>query len=286
MAERYTGVLLLEGLSKDLINTIHKQKKIPIEWLDQRHSYYPHQFLVLKNGTSRSALARVTFDCKTAILLDNEIEAYGIRPKNKEQTMAMSALMDEEIPLTVLTGRAGTGKTLLSMAVALHKMDLKRYDRLIITRPMSQVGRRDLGALPGDVKDKFGPYLINYMSNLEQLVKVPTMHTLQQYRVEFLPLQLIRGASFFNCIILADETQVLDRHEMLTLGSRVGEGCKIIIMGDLRQRDENIAREKTGIYKLMNDKRIKESPLVSAIELKKVERSPLAQLFAEVFDET
>ncbi len=283
----YTGVKVLENLSPEVLNKIHNKKVISTSQLDGRAAFYPHMFLVLKATGQQSALARVGSTAKEVLLLDQKTSASGIEPRNKEQIMAMNVLMDDEVPLNIMTGRAGTGKTLLSMAVALEKIEQKKYKRLILTRPMSQVGKRDLGALPGDVGEKFGPYLNNYYSNLEYMVGPKSViDAINQYKIEFIPLQLMRGTSFFNAFIIADEVQVLDHHEMLTLGTRMGEGCKLVVMGDLNQRDENIAKNRTGIYKLMQDNRIKESSLASAIELIKIERSALSRLFAETFDES
>lgn len=287
MADKFTGVRRVLGLSSTILDKVHREKKIAISELSGQFTYYPHMFLVLKNGAeNQSALCKVSANAKWAVLLDTNISVSDITPRNKEQIMAFSMLMDDDVPLNILTGRAGTGKTLLTLAVALQKIGDRKYDKLILTRPMSQVGRRDLGALPGDVRDKFGPYLMNYMSNLEFLVGPKNVgHAISQAKIEFMPLQLIRGASFFNTFVIADESQVLGYHEMLTLGTRIGQNSKLVVMGDLNQRDEKIARDKTGIHKLMQDRLIKESPLASAIELIKVERSEIAKLFAETFEE-
>ena len=208
--------------------------------------------------------------------------------------MAMDALLDTSIGVVALTGRAGTGKTLLSLAVAIQLMEEKVYDRIIITRPMSQVGKRDLGILPGDISEKFNPYLINYMCNIEQIIKFDkkghrtrfdnTNDIFERFNIHIVPLQLIRGASWINTFIIADETQVLDFHEMATLGTRVGEGSKIVILGDLNQRDEKITKEKTGLYKFINNQQAQESPLVASIELLKSERGKISELFASVFE--
>jgi len=128
---------------------------------------------------------------------------------------------------------------------------------------------------------------MNYMTNLEQFVggRGNVSFLVEQMKIEAVPLQLFRGASFNKTLVLADEMQVCNHMEILTVGTGIGDGSKLIIMGDLNQRDENIAKEKTGLHKLMNDKKIKESGLVAAICLQKCERSATARLFAEVFEE-
>lgn len=281
----YTGVKVLQT-SKQVIDTLYAEGEVNVDCFDEAGPFYPNMFLVLKNDESNSALAIVGKSGDVIVPLHKNLQASGIKPKNKEQAMALHALMDDTIPLHIMTGKAGTGKTLLSIAAAMQKMEEKKYDKIIITRPMSQVGKYDLGALPGDISEKVNPYLLNYMTNIEQIVgKRAVQDALEQFNIEVIPMQLIRGASFTKAYIIADEVQVLDFHEMLTLGTRVGEGSKIVVMGDLDQRDEKIAREKTGIWKIQEDEKMKKSKLVSSIELIKVERSELAKLFAEVFKE-
>lgn len=288
MTTNYTGVEVVE-VKSELIDELYKEKSVAI-W-EAEVTFYPNMFVYLKSelDDGQGAICVVDPEGQNLCLLrDKKLSAFSVRPKNKEQVMAMSVLLDDRIPLCMMTGRAGTGKTLLAIAAALQKVDDKKYDRIIITRPMSQVGRYDLGALPGDVDEKFGPYLENYLTNISQMVgnNRGTAHDLmQQYNIEAMPLQLIRGASWAGAFIIADEVQILDYHEMLTLGTRIGSDSKLVIMGDLNQRDEQISKTSTGLHKVMNDSKMKESPLTSAIELWKCERSRLAKLFADVFEE-
>ena len=126
-----------------------------------------------------------------------------------------------------------------------------------------------------------------YLCNLEFMLggnPNAVFDLVHQYRIEFIPIQLIRGASWHDAFIIADEVQTLDYHEMVTLGTRVAEGSKLVIMGDLGQRDEKIEKEKTGIYKFVNSKGAQKSSFVASLELIKSERSPVSQLFADVFE--
>lgn len=287
--DSYTGVKVFE-LSHTFIDQIYASGLIDVP--DKRQSWHPNQYIYLKaNDTTqvKGAITRVSKNGKELELIrEKEVQAFGLKPKNKEQVMAMSGLLDDDIKLCTLTGKAGTGKTICTIAAALQKIDEKVYDRIIITRPMSQVGKYDLGALPGEVNDKFGPYLENYVSNIQQLVgnkKGTAQDLIQMYKMQAMPMQLIRGASWVKAFIIADECQVLDHHEMLTLGTRVGEGSKLVVMGDLGQRDEDIAREATGLHHIINSKRMKDSPLTCHIDLIKSERSPLSELFAETFED-
>lgn len=272
---------------EQIIEDIYADDKVKI-W-DKRLALYPNMYVELRSTTieKHTALGRVDATAEWIIRIQAQ-DIGGFKPRNREQVFALDALMNDDIPVVVLTGSAGTGKTILTMAAALDKIQDKRYSRCIITRPMSQVGKYQLGALPGGIDEKFNPYLLNYMTNLEQFVsgsRANVEYLVEQYKIEAMPLQLFRGASFNKSFVIADEMQICNHMEVLTVGTRIGEGSKLIVMGDLNQRDENIDKEKTGLYKLMNDKRIMESGLVAAICLQKCERSEVANLFAHVFEE-
>lgn len=181
-----------------------------------------------------------------------------------------------------------THNTLLSLGAAVQGIEDKKFKRLILSRIMTQVGQQELGILPGELNDKFRPYLLNYMCNLELILGThkDNMEDLaDRYNAEFMPFQLIRGASFHNSFVLIDEAQTLGYHEMLTLGTRIGAGSKLVVLGDLKQRDTKIAKDKTGIFKFVNNELSKESPFVATIELLKSERSDVATLFADIFEE-
>lgn len=280
----YTGVKVLT-LPKTTIQTIYKDKSIPLP--EEIRSSPQNLYVVCKDSTGQSDSALARIKKKNLVLLDSNIKCSNLSPRNKEQRMAMDALLDDDIKVVTLTGRAGTGKTLLTLAAALDAMDKKKFNRIILTRPMSWVGKHSLGALPGDVDEKFRPYLQNYLCNLEFMLggKPEAIEDLvDQYRIEFIPIQLIRGASWHDAFVIADEVQPLDYHEMVTLGTRIAEGSKLVIMGDLAQRDEKIAKEKTGIYKFINSESAKNSEITASLKLIKSERSDVSQLFAEVFD--
>lgn len=283
MSNFYKGVQVL-AVKKEIIDSLYKNKEITI-W-DKRYKWPQNLYIVLKdeiNGQS-SVLTKVKKD--KLVLLNSKINASNIYPRNKEQIMALDALLDDSINIVVLSGPAGTGKSILTLAAALDKIQNQKYKKLVLTRPMSWVGKVGLGYLPGDVKEKFVPYLLNYMCNLEYMLDGNRQYVqdlIQQTAIEFIPIQLFRGASFFDTYLIVDESQTLDSHEMVTVGTRVGENSKLVILGDLSQRDEKIAREKTGMYKFVNNALAQDSKMVASIELKKCERSPVAALFAEIF---
>lgn len=295
----YTGVKVLE-VSLDLINELYLSKSLPIVKLPPQQ-YWQNEFLVIKDITGGTASALCRIIKESAFLINTKQldkgKVVGLKPRNKEQEFAMDALLDETIRVVALTGSAGVGKTLIALACAMHLKDTSKYDRIILTRPMSQVGiERTMGFLPGTVDEKFLPFLSNYFDNMEQLagsnkkrngIRQQFNHeeTMDFYNIECIPLALIRGASWVNSIILADEVQSLPKHEMLTLGTRVGETSKLVLMGDLKQIDGYIKGPETGLYKFINSKQAKESELVASIHLLKSERGPVSTLFANIFEE-
>jgi PhoH-like ATPase len=280
----YTGFRQLD-VQQQLIDTIYEKGQLEV-W-NSRLALHPNLYLELKSSANEknTVLARVDSTGKIVKRLSS-IEVSGIKPRNREQVFALDALMNDEITVVALTGPAGTGKSLLALAAAFSKIQDKTYDKVILTKPMSEVGKYKLGSLPGGIDEKFNPYLLNYMTNLECFVSPKyAKDMLNQNKFEMVPIQLMRGASFHNCLVLADEVQVLDYMEILTIGTRIAEGSKIVLMGDLQQRDSNITKEKTGLYKLSQDKRARESSLMVALELQQCERSPTARFFAQIFNE-
>lgn len=286
MSETYTGFRLFE-VNDNLVQELHKEKEIKV-W-DKRLAFYPNMYVELKSESNPKNVCYGKVGSNSEIIYKISSQKVStISPRNREQIFAIDALMDDEVPVVVLTGPAGTGKTICCLAMALYKIEKKRYEKVIITKPMSQVGKYNLGILPGNVAEKFDPYLLNYTTNLEQFVggnKKVVQDIFEQCKFEMVPIQLMRGASFNNSLIILDEAQVLNHLDLLTIGTRVGENSKIVIMGDLSQRDDPIAKEKTGIYKIVNDIMAKESPLISIVELQICERSATARFFANLFKE-
>ena len=292
----YTGVKVI-NTTKELIDQIYINKELDISLLDGRYKLQENQnqYVILNNKVydeqhneiyagSASIITKVKNNKLVKINIDKTKTISGVNPRNKEQAMAFDALLDEEIKVVTLTGNAGCGKTLVTLSAALHLMDKGAYDRIILTRQMYQVGKIDLGILPGEIESRFGPYLKNYMCNFEHLLgsRRSTQDLIAYYNIEFLPFQLIRGASWPNTIIIADEFQNADIHELLTLGTRVGDNSKIVVMGDLSQRDTKITKEKTGMFYWVNHNKVKSSELTASIHLLKNERSLVSKLFSEV----
>lgn len=284
MSENYTGVKVITA-RPEIINALWEKGKVDI--FDNRYAWHENMFVVVKDeaGEYESALCRVKGPQIHLLPPKRQLGAQGVHPRNKEQEMTMSALLDDDIKVVVLTGKAGVGKTLLGLAAAIEKVQEGKYEKILLSRPMSNVGRYNLGMLPGTVDEKVLPYMGNFMDNLVYLVgKKAVEDLITQAKIEFVPLALIRGHSWMNAYVIFDECQTLDNHEVLTIGTRVAEGTKLVICGDLNQRDERIAKDKTGMYKFVNHDLSKSSSFVSSIELQKSERGPVSALFADVFE--
>jgi hypothetical protein len=181
-----------------------------------------------------------------------------------------------------------THNTIGAIAAAVQSVFDKEYEKIIYSRIMSQSGHYDIGTLPGDLQERYDPYLQAFHCNAELLQEGKRKFIdslLKENRLEFIPAQLFRGASFARSYIIMDEVQTLTHKEMLTIGTRVGPGSKIVFCGDLNQRDEDISRFDTGFWAAINREGMKNSPIVSVVELVKSERGKVSALFSEVFND-
>ena len=285
---RCDQIAVIDNLSTSAIDELYRTKLVPIHKLGPKIlDIAPYQPLILKATSGQSALGIVSANGSKIKLVSNKPKLSGIEPRNKEQQFFAAQLLDPKIPLNIAIGRSGCGKTLLSLAAAITQAIMgDQYSKIVLTKPMEIVGSIGLGALPGDVHDKFSPYATNYMHQFSELLgdngQVLIDGFFARGRIQYVPIQLMRGTSFKNAFIIADEVQVLNQHEMLTLCTRVGKGSKLVLLGDLAQRDKNIAIPNTGLYKMLTSNLIKESPLASTICLIKNERSALVDLVDQV----
>lgn len=287
----YSGTRLISVLP-EVINILYEKKKLDLDInnriFDKRLRFpIQNEYILLQSkiDSSQSAVGRVNGDYLH--LVNGNLSIMGISARNLEQRILMEALLCNNIKVIFVTGRAGSGKTLLTLSAAIHELDQGNYRRLILTKPMSQVGKHPLGILPGEVDQKFSPYLDNYMDNIEHLLggkQNSIKDFTSQYRMDFKPLQLMRGASWQGAFVILDEAQTLNFLEIATIGTRVGENCKIVIMGDMKQRDEKIDIEKTGMYKFINSAQHQQCSFSVNVHLEKIERGEIALLFADIFE--
>jgi PhoH-like ATPase len=215
---------------------------------------------------------------------------WGIRPRNKEQSFALDLLLNDEIRLVTIVGKAGTGKTLLAIAAGLQKtMEEGIYQKLLVSRPVFPLGR-DIGYLPGTVEEKLNPWMQPIFDNVEYLMNLSRSekkagrgyHELLDLGIlEIEPLTYIRGRSIPNQYIIVDEAQNLTPHEVKTIITRVGDGTKIILTGDPYQIDNPyVDQTNNGLIHVVN--RFRNERLAGHITMSKGERSPLAELAANL----
>jgi PhoH-like ATPase len=249
---------------------------------------FPHQFLILKSHgqPSRSGLARY-FQKSARPLTHGDSVCWGIRALNKEQKFALELLLNDQIKVVTLVGRAGTGKTLLALAVGLEKvLEENVYTRLLVTRPVIPMGN-DLGYLPGSKEEKLRPWMQPIYDNLEFIFNnhedpfedVNNLMTRGTLTME--ALTYIRGRSIPRQYILCDEAQNLSPHMIKTLITRVGEGTKIVFTGDPEQIDHPyLDRNSNGLTYLVE--KLKREEIAGHVTLLKGERSKVAELGARL----
>ena len=225
---------------------------------------------------------------RDAIVLVKSREAFGIRPRNDEQKMALDACLNPNVKLVALTGGAGTGKTLLALASALEQE--RDYEQIILSRPTVILGNQDIGFLPGDQKSKMGPFLQPLMDNLNvikeqfrpgsrEAQRIDNMLSMEKLIIE--PLAYIRGRSLGKCFFIIDEAQNLTPHEIKTIITRAGEGTKMVFTGDIFQIDQPYLDQWSNGLTHLSEK-LSGQQLFQHVFLRKGERSALADLAAKL----
>jgi PhoH-like ATPase len=210
--------------------------------------------------------------------------AYGIVPRNAEQTFALHAITNPSVPLVSVSGKAGTGKTLLALAGALEQR--RQFRQIYLARPLVPLSNKDIGYLPGDIKSKINPYMQPLWDNLNiikhqydekerEYKKIDEMVEMEKLHIT--PLAYIRGRSFSNIIFIVDEAQNLTPHEVRTIITRAGEGTKMIFTGDIFQIDTPYLDSRSNGLSFLID-RMQGQRLYAHVNLDKGERSELANL--------
>ncbi len=254
---------------------------------------YPNQFVLLKNNAnpSQTALGRFNHQ-KRAVVQVASVKhgVWGISARNKQQQFALDLLLNDDIRLVTLVGKAGTGKTLLALAAGLEKtIEARAFQRLVVSRPVFPLGK-DIGFLPGDIEEKLRPWMQPIRDNLDFLMgasavagrakgKKDLQGLFDLGMIEVEPLTYIRGRSMPNQYLIVDEAQNLTPHEIKTIITRAGEGTKVVLTGDPYQIDNPyIDSSSNGLTFVVE--RFKEEPIAGHITLMKGERSDLAELAA------
>ncbi|MBW5444850.1 AAA family ATPase [Cohnella sp. CFH 77786] len=285
--DQYAGHVTLH-VHPSVIDEFYNHRSLAVGNLGVPERLLPNEFVILRDelGTSKSALLKVSPDGRKLepLHLSNE-PVWGITARNAQQRMALELLLNDEIPLVTLSGRAGTGKTLLTLAAGLMKVeDEHKYKKLLIARPVVPMGK-DIGYLPGEKEEKLRPWMQPIYDNLEFLFDTKKSGDLDKIlmglgSIQVEALTYIRGRSIPGQFIIIDEAQNLSKHEVKTIVSRVGENSKIVLLGDPEQIDHPyLDAQSNGLTYLVE--RFKEEGISGHVTLEKGERSRLAQLAAE-----
>lgn len=303
----YRGVEVVE-VDERLVDAFYKNERlVPPASINP----CPNQIVIIKSvrdgQTTKSAITKAVGDLgapKTLVPIVKIDQAFGLKPRNKEQSFSLDLLFDDRIRLLTLVGPSGTGKTLLALAAALEQLkglgepDKARYDKLIVTRPVQPVGK-DIGFLPGTMQEKMEPWIAPVRDNLNFLmdsrrnrprkgrdgsrVSDDSYLQLMQDRglIEIEAITFIRGRSIPNAFIVIDEAQNLSTHELKTIVTRVGDGTKIVLTGDIDQIDNvHVDVFTNGLSYAVE--RFKDHPIAGHVTLLKGERSELATLASKI----
>jgi PhoH-like ATPase len=287
VSDQYTGSSTLH-VHPSVIDEFYSTRSLSVNQLGIKASLYPNEFVILRDelGTSKSALLKVTSDGQRleSLHMSND-PIWGITARNAQQRMALELLLNDDIPLVTLTGRAGTGKTLITLAAGLMKVeDEHRFKKLLIARPVVPMGK-DIGYLPGEKEEKLRPWMQPIYDNLEFLFDTKKAGDLDKIlmglgSIQVEALTYIRGRSIPGQFIIIDEAQNLSKHEVKTIVSRVGENSKIVLLGDPEQIDHPyLDSQSNGLTYLVEH--FKDEGISGHITLEKGERSRLAQLATE-----
>ncbi|MBI0578350.1 MULTISPECIES: PhoH family protein [Bacillaceae] len=283
----YTGFIEV-FLPIELLGRFYEKGELYLSEI-ANHPFYPSQFLIMKDalGGSASAIGMVDKTSKKVKkLVLNQEHVWGIHPRNVQQTMAIELLLRKDITLVTLIGKAGTGKTLLALAAGLMQTeDFREYKKLLVARPIVPVGK-DLGFLPGEKQEKLRPWMQPIFDNLEFLFNTKKPGELDAIlagmgSIEVEALTYIRGRSLPKQFIIIDEAQNLTKHEVKTILTRVGEGSKIVLMGDPEQIDHPyLDAYNNGLTYVVE--KFKDQDISGHVKLLKGERSGLARLAADL----
>jgi PhoH-like ATPase len=282
VSQVYTGSRLIEDVDSKEIDVLYASYGVDGGEINCVTGPMANENFILRNG-QKSILARFDpFDNK--LVRVDKPTAYGIMPRNAEQSFALHMLMDNRIQLVSLSGKAGTGKTLLALAAALELRS--EYRQIFLARPIVPLSNRDLGFLPGDIQSKLDPYMQplfdnlsvirhQFKSNDKRSIKINEL--LEQNKLLITPLTYIRGRSLQKSFFIVDEAQNLTPHEVKTVITRAGEGTKVVFTGDIHQIDHPyLDKRSNGLTYLIS--RMKGQDVFAHITLEKGERSELAEL--------
>jgi PhoH-like ATPase len=234
-------------------------------------------------GGSSAALGRVTAD-KQVKLVRGDREAFGLHGRSAEQRVALDLLLDPDVGIVSLGGRAGTGKSALALLAGLEAvMERQQHRKIVVFRPLYAVGGQELGYLPGSESEKMGPWAQAVFDTLGALVSQNILdEIIARGMLEVLPLTHIRGRSLHDTFVIVDEAQSLERNVLLTVLSRLGTASRVVLTHDVAQRDNLRVGRHDGIAAVIE--KLKGHPLFAHVTLTRSERSPIAALVTEMLE--
>ncbi len=268
-----------------IIDYVYEGQEVTFE--REEGKFKPNQFLMLVSNANEKKTALVRF--KNYNLPVSKVSEYkkgiwGLKPRNKEQMFALDVLLDPDIPIVTLVGKAGCGKTLLAIAAGLDQvLDQERYKKLVVSRPVQPLGK-DIGYLPGTMEEKMRPWLMPIQDNIDHLLngkKESMSMFFDNGTIQIEALTYIRGRSISNAFIIVDEAQNLTIHELKTIITRVGENTKIVLTGDIEQID-SVYLDSTSNGLSYAVEKFKVHDLSGHMTLIKGERSKVATLASKV----
>lgn len=288
-AEEYRAELVVESgwtgmaevdVAADLLDALYDEAVVD---LDAARDLPCHTGLVLVSERG-SALGRVTPE-KRVRLVRGDREAFGLHGRSAEQRIALDLLLDPEIGIVSLGGRAGTGKSALALCAGLEAvLERRQHRKVVVFRPLYAVGGQDLGYLPGTENEKMSPWAQAVFDTLGAVTTSEVVEeVLDRGMLEVLPLTHIRGRSLHDAFVIVDEAQSLERNVLLTVLSRIGRDSRVVLTHDVAQRDNLRVGRHDGVVAVVE--KLKGHPLFAHVTLTRSERSPIAALVTEMLEE-
>jgi PhoH-like ATPase len=284
--ELYKGKDIIEPVDGGIIDLLFQDGSVPLGMVPLDRVPFPNEYFIIRNQ-SKSILATYNGEEKAFRHIQKR-RAYGVEPRNAEQTFSLDALFNDTIPLVTMAGKAGTGKTLMALAAALEKRSA--YKQIYLARPVVPLSNRDIGFLPGDIKSKLDPYMQPLFDNLnviqnqfdETSTESKRIHDMvENGKLVITPLAYIRGRHLSKIFFIIDEAQNLTPHEVKTIITRAGEGTKVVFTGDPYQIDTPYLDSRSNGLTILIDK-MKGQGLYAHVTLEKGERSKLAELATNI----
>ena len=282
----YTGMATVQT-SSDVIDALYRDGEVMLDGIETEkgtavEDLPVHCGLTLAAG-AQSALGRMSAD-GVVELVRGDINAFGLQGRSAEQRIALDLLMDPNVEIVSIGGRAGTGKSALALCAGLEAvLERGEHRRIVVFRPMYAVGGQSLGYLPGTESDKMNPWAQAVYDTLEGLVSENVMEEVHERGlIEVLPLTHIRGRSLHDAFVIVDEAQSLERNVLLTVLSRLGKGSRVVLTHDVAQRDNLRVGRHDGVQAVIE--KLKGHELFAHITLQRSERSAIAELVTDLLE--